>query len=329
MTPYYLGADVGGTKTHLLLVTEEGRLAGFGEAGPGNHEVVGYEGLSAALTQALEQALGMAGIESSQIAGAGFGVAGFDWPDQEAPTRNAIQTLKLSCPVGLVNDSALGLLAGSDEGWGVAVVSGTGCNCWGWDRTRQRIGRVTGGGLMMGENAGATELMFEAMRAVAHEWTRRGPATRLSDLFVKRAGARNLEDLLEGLMMGQYELDASAAPLVFQAANNGDAVALDLVDWAGRELGELACAVVRQLNFQDETFDVVLLGSMFTNGSDLTTPMRRVLHALAPGARLTRLTVPPAVGAVLLGFNQAGIYPGAQMRAAVAESMNTHRKAAL
>jgi hypothetical protein len=34
--------------------------------------------------------------------------------------------------------------------------------------------------------------------------------------------------------------------------------------------------------------------------------MRDTIHSIAPGAKLVRLNVPPVVGAVLLGMEQAG-----------------------
>ena len=88
-------------------------------------------------------------------------------------------------------------------------------------------------------------------------------------------------------------------------AAQGDAVAIDLIQWAGRELGELTKAVIRQLNFEAVEFDVVLLGSMFNGGARLIDPMRDSIAALAPGARLVRLQTLPVVGAVLLGMDQA------------------------
>jgi N-acetylglucosamine kinase-like BadF-type ATPase len=209
--------------------------------------------------------------------------------------------------VGAVNDALIGLLAGSAEGWGVAVVSGTGCNCWGWDRTRQHVGQVTGSGLSMGEGAGGSEVVAKAVQAVAHAWTRRGPATRLTEALLKHTGARSAEDLLEGLCTARIWLDASAAPLVFEASAAGDEVARGLVRWAGQELGELANAVIRQLEFEGLRFDVVLVGSMYDAGPALIEPMQDTIQALAPGARLAKLTCPPVVGAVLLGMEQAGV----------------------
>ena len=148
-------------------------------------------------------------------------MAGYDWPCERAATLQAIAQLGLTGTVEAVNDAVLGILAGSAEGWGVTVVSGTGCNCWGWDRERGRVGQVTGNGISMGEGAGASELVFKAIHAVAHEWSRRGPATALSAAFIRLAGVNSLQELLEGLTMEQIQIGASAAPLVFQAARAG------------------------------------------------------------------------------------------------------------
>jgi N-acetylglucosamine kinase-like BadF-type ATPase len=305
---YFLGADVGATKTHVLIADDGGQAVGFGQSGPGNHESVGYDGLARALGLATARALALAGLAASDIAGAGFGVAGYDWPDERPATLNAIATLGLTAPIGAVNDTLIGLMAGSEAGWGVAVVAGTGCNCWGWDRDR-REGQVTGGGQMMGEAAGAGEVVARAVRAVAYEWSGRGPATALSAAFIQYAGAQDLADLLHGLTEGRLRLTAQAAPLVFEVAAVGDLVARGVIDWAGRELGELAVTVIRQLHFETLTFDLVMVGSLFNGGPLLIDPMRARVLSTAPGARFVRLSAPPVVGAVLLGMEQAGHDP--------------------
>jgi N-acetylglucosamine kinase-like BadF-type ATPase len=319
VTRYFLGVDIGATKTHALIAGETGVVVGFGQAGPGNHETVGYPGLAAALDVAVTEALAAAGLTKEPIAGAGFGVAGYDWPSEREPTLRAIGSLGLCAPVEAVNDTILGLVAGATEGWGIAVVSGTGCNCRGWDRHREREGQVTGHGLWMGEAAGASELVFRALQVIAQAWTRRGPPTKLSAAFADHTGLHSIEEMLEQLTTGQLELHADAAPLVFQVAAQGDPVAMELVRWAGCELGELACAVIRQLEFEALAFDVVLVGSMFDAGPDLIEPMRQTIRAVAPGAHLVRLTVPPVIGAVLLGMEQAGL-AGLEQREALIHS---------
>jgi N-acetylglucosamine kinase-like BadF-type ATPase len=304
MKQYFLGVDIGGTKSHALIADEEGNALGFGETGPGNHEVVGYRGLKKALTIITSQALGVASIRRNQIAGAGFGVAGYDWPSELAPTLEAIQTLKLKARLSAVNDTIVGLLAGASQGWGIAVVAGTGENCWGWDVNR-RVGRVTGNGY--GENGSAWTLVYKSVEAIAHQWTLRGPATALTPAFIKLTGAKDISDFLEGLALERYHLDPRAAPLVFQVASQGDEIAQGIIRWTGQELGQLALCVARQLEFQKINFEVVLVGSLYEIGSMLIDPMRETIHTEAPGARLVRLAAPPVIGGVLLGMEQVGL----------------------
>jgi len=195
---YFLGADLGGTKTHTLVIDETGTVLGFGESGPGNHEVVGFDGMFAAMQTSMEQALNAAGLTKADIAGAGYGVAGFDWPSEYDDMAKTIDRLALSAPYKFVNDAVPGLVAGSENGWGIVVVSGTGSNCRGWDKEHKREGGVSGHGQLMGENAGASELMFRCMQLVGYAWSKRGPMTKLADVFVEKVGAKDLNDLIQG-----------------------------------------------------------------------------------------------------------------------------------
>jgi N-acetylglucosamine kinase-like BadF-type ATPase len=188
----------------------------------------------------------------------------------------------------------------------VALVAGTSNNCRGWDR-QGREGRVLGNGEQFGENGGAHEIVMKAIQAVGMDWTRRGPPTALSAAFVELAGARDLADLLEGLSQGTIQLSAGAAPLVFQVAAAGDVVARSVIRWAGEELGSLVLGVVRQLDLQAETFDVVQVGSTFRGGPLLLDALYATVHAEAPYACFVQLSTPPVVGAVLLGMRTGGL----------------------
>jgi N-acetylglucosamine kinase-like BadF-type ATPase len=319
---HYLGADVGSSKTQILIADEKGQVAGFGFAGPGNHQTVGYDGMFSALQEGFSQALNEAGISVENISGAGFGISGYDWPSDKPRMFEIITRLGLQAALEMYNDAVLGLVAGAEDGWGIAVVSGTGCNCWGWASDRDQIGRVTGFGDLTGEAAGSTELVYRAMQLVAQAWTKRGRETALTQAFVDYAGAKDIVDLLEGYTTDRHQIDGNAAPLVFQVAEAGDPVARQLIKWAGSELGELAKAVIRQLNFQSLKFDVVLVGSMFEGGQLLIDLMRETIQQFAPGARLVRLNVPPVVGALLIGMQAASLQPTPEIRKTLTGSLS-------
>jgi N-acetylglucosamine kinase-like BadF-type ATPase len=303
---YYVGADLGATKTHTLIIDEAGRALGFGESGPGNHESVGYEGMFQSMKSGMEQALRAAGLKKQEITGAGFGVAGYDWPSEAQITAETIRRLGLNAPFSFVNDAVPGLVAGAEAGWGVVVVSGTGSNCRGWDREHKREGRVTGHGVLMGEGAGGSELMHRCMQLIGYAWSKRGPMTALADAIVRHVGAKDLEDLMRGYTTYEFEIGAEAAPIVFRVAEEGDMVAQELLHWAGCELGEMANAVIRQLEFENLEFDVVMTGSMFEGGAQLIEPMRQTILEVAPKARIVRFDLPPVLGAVMLGMEADG-----------------------
>jgi N-acetylglucosamine kinase-like BadF-type ATPase len=324
----YLGADLGGTKTHLMIADETGNAVGFGESGPGNHENVGFDGMYSALSDALDDALKMAGLKKNDISGAGFGIAGYDWPSEKIKMAEVIDRLGLDAPYEMMNDATPGLVAGAEEGWGVVVVSGTGCNARGWDKGHKREGRVTGYGVLMGEAAGSSELVTRAMQMVSFEWTRRGPKTALSQMFMESVGAKSIEDLLETYTQSPARIGAEFAPRIFQVARQGDAVAVELVRWAGSELGEMANGIIRQLEFEALKFDVVLSGGMFEGGLLLIDPMRETIQRVAPDTRLVRLTIPPVIGALLVGMEMGNAEDGCEIRRTLSESLKVLMQAA-
>jgi N-acetylglucosamine kinase-like BadF-type ATPase len=319
---YYLGVDVGGTKTHALIADENGQAVGFATGGPGNWEGVGYDGLTRVLLEVCASALRQAGLKPGQIAGAGLGIGGYDWPSERQDHLNAILPVGLTCPLEIVNDATLGILAGASEGWGVSLVAGTGCNARGWSHDHKRQGRaVGGGGEWSGEYAGGFDIVARAMQAVTFEWLKRGPATALTQVFQEHTGAVDLNDLVEGVYLKRFPFESALVLKVFETARQGDPQAQAVMRWAGRELGGMAVGVINQLQIQAEEFEVVLIGSLHGGSPILDQALRRTVLKVAPQAKFVRLSVPPVVGGVLLGMEQASLN-GHVIRQKLIESTN-------
>src|SRR6185295_19477299 len=152
-----------------------------------------------------------------------------------------------------------------------------------------------------------------------------GPMTALADAIVKYIGAKDLEDLMRGYTTYEFEIGAEAAPIVFRVAEEGDPVAQELIHWAGCELGEMANAVIRQLEFENLAFDVVMTGSMFEGGARLIDPMRETIQKLASKARFVRLSLPPVIGAVMLGLEANGLSITPEIRQTIKETISAMR----
>ena len=305
----FVGVDAGGTKTHALVADETGEVLGIGRAGTGNWEGVGLDGALAALRQAVGEALTAARTSPQEVTAAGYGLAGLDWPSDEARLRPLVEELGLSGPSVLVNDTFVALRAGAREPWGVVIVAGTGTTVAGRNR-RGEMARTLGLGYPFDDWGSAPDLAQAALHAVARAYTGRGPATALSDRLIRLVGAADVADLLEGVSRWRYNLFPLVADVVqalMEEADSGDGAAREIVLRAGRELGGGAVVVIRRLGMEDEEFDLVLAGGLFRSASPLLLDtLRGTVQAVAPGARPVRLDVPPVVGGVLLAMDAVG-----------------------
>lgn len=300
---YFLGIDVGSSKTHALIVDETGRCIGFGKSSGGNHQGVGYEGLTAVLQESFTRAREMSGVKTADITGAGFGVAGYDFPSDREGHLQTISTLLLSCPVEVVNDGMNGLLAGATRGIGVNVTAGSSNNCRGRGHRGQE-GRIVGNGVTFGEYGGALEIMERGLQMVNYAWIKRIQPTLLTQIYLEATGAKNEMDLMEGLSNGKYHLFSHLAIEVINAARNGDTAAREVIQWAGEELGWLAISAARQIEMENEEVEIIQSGSVFEAGELIMKPMRDLVLKHCPKAKLIRLDGPPVVGAVVLGMEQ-------------------------
>jgi N-acetylglucosamine kinase-like BadF-type ATPase len=113
--------------------------------------------------------------------------------------------------------------------------------------------------------------------------------------------------LIDQLAICVEQLDAGLAPLVFQIAKSGDTVGQELVRWAGRELGDLAVGVIRQIELEAEAFEIVLAGSFYKGSPLVIDELKHTILAIAPKAKFVRLNAPPVVGGVILGMQQVGL----------------------
>ena len=95
------------------------------------------------------------------------------------------------------------------------------------------------------------------------------------------------------------------APVVAQAARDGDAVALGLVDDIADELAAFATASIRRLSLEEEPVPVTLAGGLARGAADLLVPrVTELVRAVAPAAHVGVLHAPPVLGAALLGLDR-------------------------
>ena len=247
-----------------------------------------------------------AGAVFEDLTAVAYGLSGLDWPSDEGRLRTLIKWLKVSCPQVLVNDAFVALRAGTEEPEGVVVAAGTGVTAAGRNK-KGETARTLGLSYPFDDWGSARDLARAAVNGVARAYTGRGSATSLSGKLAELSATRNLPDLLESISREKYDLDAAAwdlTKILFEESGSGDAVAMEIIARAGRELGDGVTTVIRRLGMESGEVEVVLAGGVFRFSSSLLLKeLMTTVTAQAPSARFIQLKAPVVVGSVLMAMD--------------------------
>lgn len=295
---YVLGIDAGGTSTVGLLADETGRVLREARAGGANLVAHGELGVEKILYQVID-ALDAPG----PVAAACLGIAGVDRPEQKSLIGGVLRRLGMRQAVRIVNDAVVALVAGAPDGVGIVLVSGTGSIAYGADPAG-RTARSGGWGPLLGDEGSAFWLGQAAVRRGIRAADGRGPATMLYDRICAAIGV-GVPSPPGELVKWFYDQDlarnrvAELARLVEETAADGDAAAAALLDEAAAHLARAARAVASRLTFPGP-YPLVLSGGAFRACPSL--PRRLEERLGLPAARIVRLEVEPAHGAVALAL---------------------------
>jgi len=166
MAKYVIGVDGGGTKTHYALFDSSGKLTNFIQGGPANHEICpdGYKGASKEIKGTIFKLLQQSRLKPEDISYSIFGLAGADTKKQQKELSKIISETGIK-NFKFFNDAFLGIKAGSDKGYGICSINGTGTCCVGIDKNDEWL-QIGGTGWTFGDEA-ALELLRHSGREMA------------------------------------------------------------------------------------------------------------------------------------------------------------------
>ena len=272
--PLLLGVDGGGTSTVAWLALPGGRVLGRGKAGPSNAKAVGAESARRALVEAVRAAFRDGGRPPSRAAVACLGLAGFDRPEDRAMLGEWSAAEGWAEALVLVNDGALVLAAGTPEGWGVGVISGTGSIAVG-RAPDGRTARAGGWGHLIGDEGSAYSVVLGALRLVVRRADGRDPgpfgADRLAERLCRALGVEGPSRIVSALYapgMDRARIASLAPEVLACAADDPDVNELLLVD-GGRALAEQAAAVAGALEFRSGPLPLAVAGSFLLSATEL------------------------------------------------------------
>jgi N-acetylglucosamine kinase-like BadF-type ATPase len=254
------------------------------------------------LQKAIQGAFREAGIEPGEAAAAVCGVTGIQRDSPEA-AKVAAMVGQIVRPrqIEVVPDFVIALAGASGGDAGVVVVAGGGSVAYG--RTEDgREAQAGGWGYLLGDEGSAYDIGRRAVIAAIRTSEGRGVPTSLEGVVRAAFHLTRLQEIKAIVYRLDFQRDclAAIAPLVAQAAMDGDAVARQIMTAAGEELARLALAVLRRLFEPGDAVATYPAGGVFEIGEAVERPFRGALENAWPSAEIRRPQHPPLVGALIL-----------------------------
>src|SRR5207237_6270006 len=163
-----------------------------------------------------------------------FLLAGVDFPSEEQAVEEALAGQGWAERTIIGNDTFAVLRAGTDRGWGIAVVCGTGINCVGV-APDGRTARFPALGAITGDWGGGYDLGLGALSAAARSEDGRGPTTSLESAVPDFFGLETPQAAADAIHTKRLSVSrlSELAPVVFAEAGPDAAAAGLLAPLAG------------------------------------------------------------------------------------------------
>lgn len=283
---YYLGIDGGGSKCKACIADAHGRVLGTALAGPAN-PLHGVEQTMRSIESAAQRALRDAGLAPDTIGRlvAGAGLAGVNVPSLYQVMSDWSHPFEAFY---LTTDLRIACLGAHQRDDGAVIVTGTGSS--GYARI-EGVDRMLGGhGFPYGDQGSGAWMGLEAVKAVLLASDQLGPPTSLSESLAELLQARGIAivERMSGRPSSEY---ATMAPLVFDAADAGDRVALKIMQEGAAYISAMAHKLLEY-----EPVRLAMIGGL----------AERIEPWLAPeiAAQLSKPLGPPEAGALLFARQQ-------------------------
>src|SRR2546430_10308321 len=289
-----LGVEGGGTKTAWVLVEtvlganapewdfavpEQGKLPAS------NFRLTSPERLRAILAEL-----------PKQIDRAGVFLAGCGTEEDRCTLKQMCLEIWPNAKIVTGSDRDSGLAAALDHGDGIVVNAGSGSSVTG--RRGNRIERAGGWGHILGDAGGGYFLSIQALRLILREHDLHRGAIRFTAKILHALSLNNLDELVRWVQTADKMEIAMLAPVVFEAATEGDARMMEIIEEGACVLCEYTEAVASALHLLAPK--VALIGGLFHRDSIYTHAFRRRLKKNLPDARVAIAERAPELGAAWL-----------------------------
>ncbi|MEA1884980.1 MAG: BadF/BadG/BcrA/BcrD ATPase family protein [Thermotogota bacterium] len=300
---FFLGADIGGTKTAVVIANESGEILTVQKGIGSNYQSCGKENSFTVLNELVEKACGKAQIQKKDLDHAYFGVAGADLDYDFVVIKTILDQLQIEHH-SFENDGLIALRSGTEKGTGILVTCGTGSISYGYNK--QKIMRKGGFSSFFGERLGGYYVAGMIASAIIRGEDGRGPKTIMHELLKKQYSVTIQEMMKTEYPDQEYigpDVHIALISTLYRAAHQHDRAALGILCDISKEVQTIVNAFRMEMTFE-LPLNLVLEGSVFKYADPILYKM--IKTAVGDDYNLVLPDHDPVIGAVLFAMEKAG-----------------------
>ena len=272
---FYIGIDGGGTQTTAVLTDASGAELARVQGAAGIVDVLDPEGGAQQLADLASAALAHARIDARATAIV-CALAGAGREPERTRLEQRLAAQGVAEWVHVTSDFEAALQDAFGVGSGILVIAGTGSSAWGRNEDG-RTARAGGWGHILGDEGSGYALGHAALQHCVREHDGRDRAEGWVELVLTQTGLASVELLVRWAAAASKAEIAALAPVVFEAAEQGSAVANCVIEGAGRDIAQHVRALHERLKPWHDAPTVALSGGLIAPGR----PLRRAaVHAI-------------------------------------------------
>lgn len=301
---YFLGVDIGGTKTAAVITDETGEVLSLKKGAGSNYQGCGIEESYKRANHTIEEVCKEAGITKKDIHNAYLGIAGVDLDYDIKIIKGILKRIGIK-KYAFENDGLIALRSGTDDGKGILVTCGTGSISFA--NNGERILRKGGFSTFFGERLGAGYIARLSASAIIRAKDGRGPKTLMKRILEKEHSITVEEMMKKEIPDVDYtgpDPVVTLITIIYKAARKNDFVALKILLKIADEVLNIVKSFRADMTF-NPVIPLVLEGTVFKRADSILFDLIR--SGLGDEFNVIIPNHDPVTGAALFALENVGI----------------------
>ena len=300
---YYLGLDSGGTRTRFVIINEVGDILGQHIADTIHIHQVGTVETKRLFLYSLNVVSDLAKISLQDISHAFLGFAGYGEVEQDRVFID--QMVKDILPNATCGNDVHVAWAGSLAAQaGIQIVGGTGSIVFARNEKGEET-RCGGWGYFFGDEGSAywlSQLMLNIFSKQSDGRIKEEALLKIVRKHFNLSGDFEMIGYYLDKLLNNRTQIAALAPLLFQAAKEGDSSALEAIQKCAYEQAITIHTAMKKLEWKNDKIMVSYSGGLFEAGDILLNPLQQELTKLDLRLQLQKPILSPLLGSAYYAY---------------------------